>query len=194
MHLKTPSAQDIVNETSVRGDISIKERAVLFDPFTRERLVGDDGKEITGKVVGEYDECNIVFKQGKRFILQAFAQAINSQKTVRTIKIGNDVGAGGTVLSPTPPTANETEAIQTVVYETPVQEFFVSFPNDSSVRFLATINGANVMTGFPTQPNVIYTSASIYTLENKSVTYKRFPARTISSLISVDISWTITLT
>lgn len=177
---------------SIRGDVEITEYEVLTDE-NGVILLDDQGKPKRGKQIGHFEEKNIVLNQGRTFILQAFAEAANSAKTVKTIKIGNDVGVG-TILAPQEPTASYTEANQNVVYTTPDPEFFVSYPGVGQVRFLATINGANVMSNYPTQPNIIYTSASIYTVEDKSVTYKRFPARTISSLISVDISWTITLT
>lgn len=175
----------------IRGDIAIVEREILLDEAGNIRFDAH-GKPMLGEVVGRFEEKNIVLTQGKGIILRAWADAANSASTVSTIKIGNDVGSG-TILAPEEPTAGLTEAVQTVVYETPGAEFFVSYPSSNSVRFLATINGANVMSNYPTLPNVIYTSASIYTLDGKSVTYKRFPARTISALISVDISWTITL-
>lgn len=184
--------QMLVSETiGIRGDIDIIERVILTDS-EGDILLNEDGSPVLGEVVGTYEEKNIVLTQGKGIILRAWADALNASSTVKTIKIGSDVGTG-TILAPQEPTADLTEAAQTVVYETPDAEFFVSYPTSNSVRFLATINGANVMSNYPTLPNVIYTSASITTQDDKSVTYKRFPARTISALISVDISWTITL-
>lgn len=171
--------QNLMNEPltiGVRGDLKLTERLIS-----------------TGEIVGEYEEQNVVLEQGKQSILRAFAAIANASHTVSTIKIGDDVGSG-TVLVPEAATSSLSELNQRVVYATPAEEFFVSYPTSNSVRFLATINGPNVMSQYPTQPNVIYTSAAIYTFGGKAVTYKRFPARTISSLISVDISWTITLT
>lgn len=175
----------------IRGDIEITEREILTDEKGNV-LLDENGKPVLGEIVGHFEEKNIVLTQGKGLILRAWAEAANSGSTVKTIKIGKDVGVG-TVLNPQEATANLTEANLDVVYTTPDEEFFVSYPTANSVRYLATINGANVMVNYPNVPNVIYTSASITTVDGKSCTYKRFPARTISALISVDISWTITI-
>lgn len=178
------------DSSSIRGDVHITEREILTDE-KGSILYDENGRPLLGKIVGEFEEKNIILDQGRRLFLRAASGDINS--TVKTIKIGKDVGTG-TLLNPQQPVGSLTETAQDVVYTTPEAEFFVTYPTTNSVRYLATINGANVMTGYPTLPNVVYTSASIYTLGGKSITYKRFPARTISSLISVDISWTITLT
>lgn len=175
----------------IRGDIEITEREILTDEKGNV-LLDEDKKPVLGEIVGHFEEKNIILTQGKSLILRAWAEAANSGSVVKTIKIGKDVGSG-TALNPQEATADLTEANLDVVYATPDEEFFVSYPTPNSVRYLATINGANVMVNYPTVPNVVYTSASITTIDGKSCTYKRFPARTISSLISVDISWTITI-
>lgn len=190
MLIESPDIEN--SQIGIRGDLHIVEYEILTDEDGNV-ILDENKKPMRGKVVGELDEKNIVLTQGKSLILQAFGQPGNSAFVVKTIKIGNDTGTG-TILLPTPPTAGMTEADQSVVYTTPDEEFFVTFPTPTSVRFLATINGANVMAEYPSLPNVIYTSASIYTISDQSITYKRFPARTISELISVDITWTITLT
>lgn len=176
----------------IRGDVGIKEYEIESDENGNPVYNEDGTPKRTGVILGEFEEKNVVLTQGIRLILEAFARSTNSQSCAKTIKIGNDTGSGS-LLNPQPAVATLTEANQSVLYETPVEEFFVSYPTQNSVRFLATINGPNVMANYPTLPNIVYTSASLYTMSDKSVTYKRFPARTISSLISVDISWTITL-
>lgn len=176
----------------IRGDVAIKEYELEVDEDGNIVFDEEGNPKRTGKVVGDFEEKNVILTQGTGFILGAFAEQMNSRYCAKTIKIGNDTGVGG-VLDPQPATPFLTEASQSVVYETPVEEFFVNYPAQNTVRFLATINGPNVMAQYPALPNVIYTSASLYTHDDKSVTYKRFPARTISSLISVDITWSITL-
>lgn len=187
---ETPDIEN--SQIGIRGDLHIVEYEILTDE-DGNIILDENNKPVRGKVVGELDEKNIVLTQGKSLILRAFGEPGHSDYVVKTIKIGNDVGSG-TILAPTPPTANLTEDDQDVVYTTPDEEFFVTFPTATSVRYLATINGANVMAEYPALPNIVYTSASIYTISDQSITYKRFPARTISELISVDITWTITLT
>jgi len=146
----------------------------------------------TGEIDDHFKDDNIVLTQGKQELLRAFNTLNNNDHKVKTIVIGNDVGTG-TLLSPQAPLAGYTESNQTPVYEVPSNEFFIEYPSVNSVRYLATVNGANVMAGYPNQPNVVYTSASIRTQAGKAVAYRRFGARTISSLISVDIIWTLTI-
>lgn len=146
----------------------------------------------TGEIVAVYEDDNIFLNQGKAEIFRAFSILDTNDHRVKTIKVGNDVGTGN-ALAPSAPTASFTEANQSVVYETPEEEFFVEYPTQTSVRYLATINGANVMALYPTVPNVIYSSAVLYSQAGKALAYRRFPSRTISSLISVDVSWTFTI-
>lgn len=145
----------------------------------------------TGEIIGHFKDHNVFLDQGKAEIFRAFSEVDSNDHIVQTIKIGDDVGVGGTVLNPAPATPDMTEGAQNVVYSTPLQEFFFEYPEQKEVRYLATINGANVMSDYSTQPNVIYSSAAIYLQNGKAVAYRRFPSRTISSLISVDISWTL---
>lgn len=169
--------KDFAETGGIKGILSIKHR-----------------DNLTGEIVDEsYEELNVVLDQGRTIMLRAFSTSDNTLDTVKTIKIGDDVGAGD-IFEPTPASPSLTEADQNVVYEVPVEEFFVEFPTSGSVRYLATINGADVMSLNPGVANIIYTSAAIYTQGGNAVTFKRFPARTISSLISVEISWTLILT
>ena len=146
----------------------------------------------TGEVLDVFEDNNVVLNQGKGEILRAFNTLNNNDHKIKSIYIGNDFGSG-TLLAPQEPTNLFTEANQTVVYEVPSNEFFIDYPTSTSVRYLATINGANVMAQYPTQPNVVYTSATLRTQANKAIAYRRFGARTISSLISVDVIWTLTI-
>lgn len=149
-------------------------------------------KDLNGNIIDVFEEKNIFLTQGKSELFKAFTTAGTSTHLVKTIRIGDDVGTGD-LLNPQEPTAAYTEANQNVKYEVPLNEFFVDYPTANSVRFLATVNGANVMALYPTEANIIYTSATVITQANKAVAYKRFTARTISSLISVDITWTFTI-
>lgn len=146
----------------------------------------------TGKVLDVYEDKNVVLTQGKGFILRGFSNAANNIYTAKTIKLGNDVGAGD-ILNPEAPVSSLTEADQSVVYSIDPSDFFSTAPTPTSIRFLASVSGAKFMQSFPGELSAIYTSAAIYTVGDKAVTYKRFPARTISSMISVDIIWTLTI-
>lgn len=147
----------------------------------------------TGEILDTFEDNNVVLTVGKEQILKAMTVLDTNVHRVKTLKIGNDVGATGTVLDPDDATADLTEAAQNPLYEVPNSAFFVTYPSANSVRFNASLNGVDVMSNYPTLPNIIYTSAVLYTFGGTGVAYRRFPARTISSLISVDITWTLTI-
>lgn len=177
--------QDMGVNIKARGFVKIVERLTATGEIIG--TYGGEDEEI------ELGEENIVLDQGKTIIIQGFTTPAGAGEYVETIKIGTDVGTTGTVMEPDDPTGNMTELDQTVIYTIPTGNFSVSYPTATSVQFIASIDGATVMAGFPTQPNIIYTSAALYTDAGTAITYKRFPARTISPLISVDITWTLTL-
>ena len=143
-----------------------------------------------GNVIDKYVDNNVVLTTGKNYILKALSTKDTNNFTIKNITIGNDVGTG-TVMSPQAATDNLTEASQTDVYTTPDLNMSVTYPSDRKVTYTAAIDGALVMAGYTTVPNVIYTSATLMTHGGYAIAYKRFTARTISSVISVDISWTL---
>lgn len=146
----------------------------------------------TGEILNVIEDDNVVLTQGKLELLKAFNSLNDNSHKVKSIVVGSDFGSG-TILEPEQPNASYTELDQDVVYEIPEAEFFVEYPSENSTRYLATINGAAVMAMYPTVPNVTYTSASIITQAGKAVAYRRFGARTISALISIDVAWTLTI-
>lgn len=144
----------------------------------------------TGEIIFTHKDKNIITSVGMNQIRRSFSDPTHINEYVSTVSLGSDTG-GGTILNPVPPTEAITAAAHTPVYEVPTNEFFISYPTDSSVRFFATVNGNTVMSLYPGSVNVVYTSAMLKTASNKAFCYRRFSGRTISALISVDISWTI---
>lgn len=145
----------------------------------------------TGEIIDQFDDQNVYLDQGKTQALRAFVDGGDFR--IKTIFIGDDVGTG-TIMNPEEPNASYTEANQSIVYEVPAEnEFYVTYPEYNQVRLTAAISGPNVMALYPTDPNVVYTSATIRTRDDRAIAYRRFPPRTISELVSVDLIWTLTL-
>jgi len=144
----------------------------------------------TGKIIDEFEERNVIVDSGILNIKNALTVADSNASVISSIWLGNDVG-NGDVMSPELPTPETEGSEQDIIWQVPSEEFFVSYPSDNEFRFYATINGQSVMESFPGVPNVVYTSASLRTMAGIAFSYKRFTGRTISNLISVDISWTI---
>ena len=145
----------------------------------------------TGEIIDTFDDQNVYLEQGKTQALRAFVDGGNFR--IKSIYIGSDVGTGS-IMEPEQPNADYTEANQDIVYEVPSEnEFYVTYPAYNQVRLTAAISGPNVMALYPNSPNVVYTSATIRTRDERAIAYRRFPPRTISELVSVDLIWTLTL-
>lgn len=147
----------------------------------------------TGEVIDIYEDDNLVLDGALNYLIRAIGQSGFAASPVSELKLGDDVGTG-TLVQPDDPTGDLTGLDQSVVYSIPSGEFFTEYPQTNQVRFFATVNGATVMANYPNEPNVVYTSAVLYQTNGDAFSYKRFSGRTISNLISIDISWTITLT
>jgi hypothetical protein len=147
-------------------------------------------RDLNGNILSEYTDNNIVTTLGKQTILKALTTKNSNAFTINTITYGDDYGTG-TVLAPQPPTVDYVTATQTVKYTTAFSNISIVYPNSTSVKFVATVNGANVMALYPSLPNIILTSATLRDENNTTVAVKRFPARTISALTSMDIEWTL---
>lgn len=146
----------------------------------------------TGEIVGEFEEKNVITDVGIDHLLRSFSDSNHTNQMVQTISLGDDIGTG-TILAPEQPTSDVSIEDHQLVYEVPIGEFFVSYPDNRTVRFFATVNGASVMENYPSEANVAYMSAMLKTGNAipQAFAYKRFSARTISDLISVDISWEV---
>jgi hypothetical protein len=146
----------------------------------------------TGEIVETFEEKNLVVSVGLDQILKSITTKDTNAFVIETISIGDDVGSG-TVMNPEQPSTSYTKNNQSVVYSAPNDLFTISRPTETSVQLYATFDGERVMESYPDSPNIIYTSATIRTVGDEVISYKRFPARTISRLISVDIIWTLNL-
>jgi hypothetical protein len=71
------------------------------------------------------------------------------------------------------------------------QNYMPSYPTPTKMTILGNIDGAKVSLLYPTAPNVVMTSATIRTNDGSIIAAKRFPARTVSTVISLDVSWTL---
>lgn len=144
----------------------------------------------TNEVLDVFEESNVITDVGILSIINALTQIGQNAQVINSIWIGDDVGSG-TIMEPEAPTETMDGSEQDVLWQIPEQEFSVSYPEPNKIVFFGTINGQNVMGSFPGQPNVVYTSATLRNAANQAFSYKRFTGRTISALISLDVSWTI---
>jgi hypothetical protein len=147
-------------------------------------------KDLDGNIISEYTDNNIVTTLGKQTILKALTTKNSNAFTINSITYGDDCGTG-TVLAPQPPTTDYASSDQAAKYTTTFDNISIVYPDATSVKFVASVNGADVMALYPSLPNIILTSATLRDENNTTVAAKRFPARTISTLTNMDIEWTL---
>jgi hypothetical protein len=146
----------------------------------------------SGEILEVFDDKNLVTTIGMDQILKSITVKDTNNFVIDTISIGDDIGSG-TVMNPEQPSLTYTKNNQNVVYSVPSDLFSITRPSLTTVQLHATFDGERVMESYPDSPNLIYTSATIRTVGGEIISFKRFPARTISRLISVDVIWTLIL-
>jgi len=92
--------------------------------------------------------------------------------------------------NPITPVDTYNSGSMTIIYTSP-NTFIVGYNNVTSVTFSITINGADLMTYYPTETSKIITSAALHTGNGNVFAYKRFPQKSVSALVDILINWTI---
>lgn len=144
----------------------------------------------TGEIVDTFEEKNVITDYAYNLLIRLISESGQAPSIIQTLSIGTDVGSG-TSVTPEQPTSAITMADHTQLYQVPNANFLHRFPTGRSVEFYGTIVGTDVMALFPSQTSVVYNSAVLVTADNNAFSYKRFSGRTISDILSVEISWTI---
>lgn len=144
----------------------------------------------TKKVIEEHSEDNIIVLDARNAIIKAIGNP-ELESTITSIKLGDDVGTG-TQENPQAAQNNYTEATMSVVFDAPY-ELIVGQLDPLSTTFNVTIVGADVLEQYPEDASKILTSAALHTGDGKVFAYKRFPAKSISALVDLNITWTITI-
>lgn len=150
---------------------------------------------VTGEVISEndLDELNVITTEGFDYILRNMTEkggAVTTDAVVTNIVLGDDVGPGGSASNPIPPTANSISLDQTPVYSIPDTDITFTYPSPGAFSMSMLLDGNAIVTGEGVE-TINYTSASIRFADGTSLSYKRFPVRTISSLINIRITWNI---
>lgn len=148
----------------------------------------------TGEVIQEteLDEQNVITAEGFDYILRNLVEkggAITQDAVVKNIVLGDDVGIGS-ASNPTPPTANSISLDQNAVYTIPENDITFTYPATGSFSMGVLLDGNAIVTGQGVE-TINYTSASIRFVDGTTLSYKRFPVRTISGLINIRITWNI---
>lgn len=144
----------------------------------------------TGEIVDTFEQHNVITDTTYNLLTRLVSGDIEIGDPVEYLSIGTDVGSGNTV-TPEQPSSDITMADHTQIYTVPEADFLHRYPDSKSVEFYATIIGTDVMALFPGQSSIVYNSAALVTRNGNAFSYKRFSGRTISELLSVEVSWVI---
>lgn len=148
-----------------------------------------------GRIIDQLDERNVVTAQGASDLLARVTKndATVSNSYVKTIALGDDVG-DGTLLSPEQASELSTGTMQSVVYTVPVSDITITYPTPFSFEISTVLDGTYILENFyPSDIEMRFTSATIRYESNKTLSYKRFPVRSLSRLVDIEIRWTISL-
>lgn len=138
-----------------------------------------------------YSEGNKIAKTGFQSILEAVTNRNQYPFGFGGIFLGDDIG-NGTVEVPEPPTEDIVASDQSVTYPVLSEDTFIDYPAFNKLRFTAIIDGSELQR-VSTDARLMFTSASIRNSRGEIVAYKRFPGRSVSPLITLNIRWTLTI-
>lgn len=154
----------------------------------------------TGQPLSAPEGHNVIVKIGMDQLLTAFTQPLASgsqtNHTVRTLKIGDDIG-NGTPSNPEEPDWDYDGTEQNVIFtvgDGGTGSLTFSSVSDQQVDIRASVVGSEVLQSAPGETQVVYYSAGLYTGDGSLIAFRRFSERFITNNINLDIRWTIGFT
>lgn len=138
-----------------------------------------------------YSEGNKIVKTGFQSILEVVTNRNQYPFGFGGIFLGDDIG-NGTVEVPEPPTEDIYASDQNVTYSVLSKDTFIDYPAFNKLRFTAIVDSSELQR-MSTDARLMFTSASIRNSRGEIVAYKRFPGRSVSPLITLNIRWTLTI-
>lgn len=142
----------------------------------------------TGEVLGTDEESNIVVNEHRKIVINRIYENKNDYR-VRRVKIGDDVGTG-TDNDPELPTKETSGTDMNVIFET-VDNIEINYPDEERISFNIFFNGETIMNDYPDSDQIGFTSIGLFSLNDWCFSYRRFPSRTITENININIIWTI---
>ena len=155
---------------------------------TRGDIVYQELDANTGQVLREIHEPNLVVDTHMD-IFMARIYEDNPDYRVRKARIGSDVGSGFK-QDPELPTKETVAGDMNVLYETE-NNVSVDYPNTRTITYNIFLNGEDIMNNFPGEDSIEFTSMALVTMNDHAFSYRRFPSRTITEAININIMWTL---
>lgn len=169
-----------------------------FGPHGHLTMIAHTKDPETGEVVNSetvFDEDNVITNEGLAEVMKRLtfpdgnANAVDAY--VFNIVLGNDVG-NGDLLNPQIAVSSLKSSDQSVVYEIPNADIAFTYVTATELQLGTMLNGTAILDAyFPNEVDMRYTSATIRLKNTKSLSYKRFPVRSLSRLVDIEIIWTL---
>lgn len=153
-----------------------------------------DRDSVTGEILSEteFSEHNVVTVQGASIFLERATQS-QGGSYISTIYLGDDVGTGN-LLNPEEERESYTGVVQQIVYEVPVSDITITYPDPFTFEVNTVLNGTTILeNNFPFDIDMRFSSATIRFANGDAFAYKRFPVRSLSRLVDIELVWTVSL-
>lgn len=153
----------------------------------------------TGEVLDEFVDNNVVTLNGMQKLWTRMASSENAAANkLSNFVLGSDYGVeeGGdwTVFSPKPANKEYTKDNQIDFYTDSESNIAFTYPSDTEMQVGTILDGTYIINNFfPDETIVFYNSATIRFGDGTVFAFKRFPVRSITKVVDVQISWRFTL-
>lgn len=152
----------------------------------------------TGERNVVFDEDNVITIEGFSEVMKRITYTTSngdiSGSYIHNIVLGDDVGSG-TLFEPEDANNLLTAGSQSTVYTIPNEDINFNYLNSQTLEMGVVLNGTEILNAnFPQEVDMRYTSATVRFYNGKCYSYKRFPVRSLSRLVDIEIIWRISLT
>lgn len=148
----------------------------------------------TGEVIDQYSEDNVITVFGFSQLTTRFTRddETTGGMYLETFHLGDDTGTG-TLLNPEPENEDLLAQNQNVVYVVPVEDIVRVHNSSKEFVYNTVLDGNQIMNSlFPDEIEMRYCSATMRMANGAVFSYKRFPVRSLSRYVDIDITWTFT--
>lgn len=143
----------------------------------------------TKETLSEVSENNVITLEGYAEIFKRLSFNQDTMMYIDRIVLGEDVG-NGTAITPEPANETMTTADQQPTFTVNRTDLTFSYPSEKEMIISVILDGSDILNNSGlVDGEVRYSSATVRFGSDVTLSYKRFPLRTITPLIDIEISW-----
>lgn len=149
-------------------------------------------EKATGNIIDVFEDKNLFLDLGKTNVVRGMGD-VSTNYTVKNLRFGDDFGDPGIydIFNPEPAQAGFDSTTQDVLFTIDRPALQATYPNFETVEFACLLDGDQILDQFPGQVDVRYTSVALYNQLDDPIAYRRVSVRSLSRLVSVNISWSL---